>query len=177
MFGLDTLLAVYAAVFLAFYASDAVLVFTNSWGLISKPVELFILLLLPIVLRVHFPDWRRNNLTRTLSMWGDNNNVLVPFFCIVLLSFLASLLPGSGLAADGGRSLYILVYRFIMFAGALSAAILLFRFGWRYAIILTLCVALGSIFYEVVNPAFFSDSPARAAGFLSNPNQAAITIV
>ena len=174
---LDTGLAIYAAIFLAFYATDAVLALGHMVPALRHPVELFCLMAAPLLLRLHWPDYRRNGFAHTLALWRDHRYVLVPFLGLLVLNFATSLAPHANVAYGGGKAIYILVYRFAMFVGALSAALFLVRRGWRGAIVLMLVVLLGSVLYDVAYPGTFSSVVGRAGGFQENPNQAAIALV
>ncbi|MDF1586056.1 O-antigen ligase family protein [Marinimicrococcus flavescens] len=174
---LDLCLAVHTVVFLGLFVTDAVLSLRPYVPLFAKPVELFALMLLPIILRVHVPDFRHHRLAFSLAMWRDNAHVLVPFAILIVLAFMTGILPGADLGYGEGKALFILIYRFLMLAGGLTAAILLLRIGWRPVVLLLLLFLLGSVFYDIAWPGTLSQMASRAGGFQQNPNLAAIAIV
>ena len=94
--------------------------------------------------------------------------MLVPFLGLITLSFLTSLEPGANVADREGKALFILLYRFAIFITALSTAVLLQRLGWRWLVVGSLLVLLGSIFYDVAYPGTFSTAVGRAGGFQEN---------
>ena len=173
----DTVLRVHVAVFITLYSTDAVFALLAQVPILRSPVQLFCLMAVPILLRVHWPDYRRNALTRSLALWRDHRQVLVPFLGLITLSFLTSLEPGANVADREGKALFILLYRFAIFITALSTAVLLLRLGWRWLVVGSLLVLLGSIFYDVAYPGTFSTAVGRAGGFQENPNVAAIALV
>lgn len=175
---IDGLLKIHVTLFMLLYGSNAVLALRPLYpGLLQKPVELFFLMLLPIMLRVHVPDYKRNGFSRTFDLWRDHWVVLIPFLCMIAWTALTAVLSGANLAYGQGKALYIFVYRFAMLAGALSTAIFLVKVGWRGVLILVLLVLLGSIFYDVAYPGSFSSLISRAGGFQENPNLAGTATV
>ena len=173
----DTLLGVFVAVFLILYITDAVFALLQHVHAVRSPVLLFCIMASPVLIRVHWPDYRQNGLARSLALWRDHRQVIVPFLGLIALGFLTSLEPGANVADQGGRAVFILIYRFALFAAALSSAVLLFRFGWRRIVLVSLLVLLASVYYDVAYPGTFSTADGRAGGFQENPNVAAIALV
>lgn len=174
---LDLLLALHLVVFLGLYVTDAVLALRPYLPHLDRPVELFVLMLAPILLRVHAPDLRHCRLAYSLALWRDHRHVLIPFGLLIVVGFLGGILPGADLGYDKGKALFIRVYRFLMLAGGLSAAILLLRIGWRQVMTLVLLFLVGSVFYDIAWPGTLSQMASRAGGFQQNPNLAAIAIL
>jgi hypothetical protein len=109
---LDGLLGVHVAVFLALYTTDAVFALMDEVRFLRRPVELYCLMVAPILLRVHAPDYRRNGFASTLALWRDHRQVLIPFLGLIALSFLTALEPGANVADREGKAVFILLYRF-----------------------------------------------------------------
>ncbi len=181
----DGVLAVHTVLFLTLYVTDAVLALRDwPWMqnqpvdvLLSQPVELFVIMLAPIALRVHLPDYRRHRLARTFDLWRDNASALLPFLLLAVWNAMTAALPDANLDYEDGKAVYILGYRFLMLFGGLTTAVLLVRLGWRWVMILILLVLLSSTFVDLAFPGTFSSAIGRAGGFEENPNLAAIAIV
>jgi O-antigen ligase len=174
---LEGLTGLYVGTFLVLYITDAIFPALHYIPFVHSPVELFCILAAPVLVRVHWPDYRQNALTSSLALWRDHRQVIVAFLGLITLSFLTALEPGANVADRGGKAVYILLYRFGLFAVALSTAILLIRLGWRWPVVIALLVLLGSIFYDVAYPGTFSTADGRAGGFQENPNVAAIAVM
>lgn len=172
----DILLGVHVALFLALYLTDAVFALLANVHLMRSPVQLFCVMAVPILLRVHWPDYRRNGLARSLALWRDHSQVILPFLGLIALCFMTSLEAGANIADREGRAVFILLYRFALFITALSTAVLLLRLGWRWIVVVSLLVLLASVFYDVAYPGTFSTADGRAGGFQENPNVAAIAL-
>lgn len=171
----DTVLAVHCVVFLTLYATDAVLAL--KWGVMRQPVELYVAMAIPIILRVHWPDYRLHGCKHTLALLRDHRQVLLPFLGLIAVGVLTSLQESANMKYGGGKAMYIMAYRFVEFCGALSAGIFLLRIGWRRVVILMLMVLVGSVLYDTVYPGTYSSVVSRAGGFLENPNLASIGLV
>lgn len=174
---LEAVVGLYVGLFLVLYITDAVFPALQYVPVVHSPVGLFGIMAIPILVRVHWPDYRRNALTGSLALWRDNRQVIIAFLGLITLSFLTALEPGANVADRGGKAVYILLYRFALFFVALSTAVLLLRLGWRRPLVMALLVLLGSIFYDVAYPGTFSTADGRAGGFQENPNVAAIAVM
>ena len=95
---------------------------------------------------------------------------------LVLLSFATSFQPGAYLEGGSTKEVFILGYRLLMFAGAITTAVLLWSTRWRLILRLVLLVFIGSVFYDVAYPGTFAFPSSRAAGFVRNPNLSALTV-
>lgn len=174
---LETALGLYIGLFLVLYITDAVFPALQYLPMVHSPVELFGIMAAPILVRVHWPDYRHNALTGSLALWRDNRQAIIAFLGLITLSFLTALEPGANVADRGGKAVYILLYRFSLFFVALSTAVMMLRLGWRWPLMMALLVLLGSIFYDVAYPGTFSTADGRAGGFQENPNVAAIAVM
>ena len=56
------------AVFITLYSTDADFALLTQVHIVRGPVQLFCLMAVPILLRVHWPEYRRNALTRSLAL-------------------------------------------------------------------------------------------------------------
>ena len=56
----DTALSVHVALFIILYSTDAVFALLAQVPILRSPVQLFCLMAVPILLRVHWPDYRRS---------------------------------------------------------------------------------------------------------------------
>lgn len=172
---IDRLLIVHATLFLCLFATAAVYAFAEQVALFRKPIELFLVALVPIVLRVHAIDVVKHGSSSTIELLVRHRQVILPFLGIVMLAFATSLRPGAYLADGDSKVVFIFALRFAMFLGGLSVAILLWHAGWRPILRLVMLVFLGSVLYDVNYPGTFSVVASRAAGFVSNPNLSALT--
>ena len=173
---LDRLAVAHATVFLCVFATDAALGLERYVAFFQMPIQLFLAMLAPIALRVHLPDLLRHEGRCTIALYRDHRHVLLPFLGLVMLGFATSLLPGAYLEGGSTKEVFILGYRFLMFAGAIVTAVLLWSTRWRLVLRLVLLVYVGSVLWDLAYPGTFSGVGSRASGFARNPNQAALTI-
>ncbi|MGI9492334.1 MAG: O-antigen ligase family protein [Geminicoccaceae bacterium] len=174
----DWALMLWAVPFVCFYATDAIYFFLRSSVVFSKPIELCLISILPFVLRVHLPDYFRNGLKSTTRFVADHLHVILPYLVLVLAGLAGAVLPGVAMASDSAtKSIFILVYRFLVFAGAMSMALLLRQQGARWVLLSALAVLIYSIFWDLNDPTFESQVADRASGFPGNPNNSALVVV
>lgn len=171
----DRTLIFWAIPFVCIYATDAIYHLVPVSPLFSKPIELCLLAILPFILRVHLPDYFRNGLRSTARFAGDHLHVILPYLGLVLAGLAGAILPGVAMASDSAtKSVFILVYRFMVFLGAMSMALLLRQKGARWVLIATLSFLIYSIFWDLNDPEFKSQVADRASGFPGNPNASAL---
>lgn len=173
---IDRALVLHALFFLALYAANVVHAFAEDVPLFQMPVELFVVMLAPVLARVYIPDFQRNKLRGTIAYCRDQGPALLAFGGLIMLAFASSMRPGAYLAGGETKVVFILGYRFAMFLGGLSLAILLWPHSWRPILCLILLTVLGSVYYELAYPGTFAVGDGRAGGFLGNPNLSALTI-
>lgn len=173
----DRSLMIWAVPFVCVYATDAIYHMARAWSLFSKPIELCLIALLPFVLRVHLPDYFRNGLRSTTRFAGDHLHVIIPYMGLVLAGLAGAILPGVAMASESAtKSIFILVYRFVVLLGAMSMALLLRQQGARWVIVSALAFLIFSIFWDLNDPTFESQVADRASGFPGNPNNAALVV-
>ena len=170
------MLVVLAALFAALFVSEAVEAF-EEFPIFSRPVELCLLMLAPIVARVHLPDFTRNRLRSTIALTTANLHLFLPFLGLILLNFATAILPGTYLPDGDPKPVFILTYRLVIFASAMSLGIFLWPSCWRPILRLVLVVLLASVLWDMAYPATFSLASGRAAGFQRNPNETALALV
>ena len=167
----DWSLMLMAVPFVCVYATDAIYHLVPVSPLFSKPIELCLLAIAPFVLRVHMPDYFRNGLRSTVRFIGDHLHVILPYLGLVLVALGGSILPGVAMASDSAaKSIFILIYRFMVFLGAMSMALLLREKGARLVLLSALIVLIYSVFWDLNDPDFKSQVADRASGFPGNPN-------
>ena len=167
----DFSLMLWAVPFVGLYATDAIYHLARASPLFSKPIELCLLALFPFVLRVHLPDYFRNGLRSTSRFVVDNQHVILPYLGLVLIGLGGAVLPGVAMASDSAtKSVFILVYRFLVLLGAMSMALLLRQQGARWVLTATLALLIYSVFWDLNDPTFESQVADRASGFPGNPN-------
>jgi O-antigen ligase len=151
----------------------------GDYPLFARPVELCLLMLAPIVARVHLPDFIRNGLRSTIALVAAHLHLFLPFVGLILLNFATSILPGTYLPDGDYKPIYILIFRLAIFAGAVSLGIFLWPDRWRPILRLVLFLMIGSVLWDVAYPetATFSENSGRAAGFQANPNEGALVVV
>ncbi len=170
-------LMLWAVPFVCIYATDAIYHLIDVSPIFSKPIELCLIALLPFVLRVHLPDFFRNGMTSTMHFLRDHLHVIVPYFALVLIGLAGAVLPGVAMAGDSAtKSIFILVYRFLVLIGAMSMALLLRQEGARWILLSALAVLIYSIFWDLNDPTFESQVADRASGFPKNPNASALVV-
>lgn len=172
---IDRLMTVYVTVFLCLFVTGAVYALAEEVPLFRMPIQLFMAMLVPIVLRVHAIDCIKHGAQSTITLLVDHRHTLLPFLSIVALAILNSLRPGAYLEDGDSKVVLIFALRLAMFVGGLSTAVLLWNIGWRPVMRLVLLVFIGSVFYELAYPGSFSGVGSRAAGFQANPNLSALT--
>lgn len=173
---LHRLFVAYMIVFLCFFATDAVAGLEKYVAFFQMPIQLFLAMVAVIALRVHLPDLLWHGGRCTIALYGDHCHVLLPFLGLVMLGFITSLQPGTYLEGGSTKEVFIFGYRFLMFAGAITTAVLLWSTRWHLILRLLLLVFVGSVAYELAHPGTFSDVSSRVSGFVRNPNQGALTI-
>lgn len=171
----DKTLIFWAIPFVCIYATDAIYHLVPVSPLFSKPIELCLFAILPFILRVHLPDYFRNGLRSTARFVGDHLHVIIPYLGLVLAGLAGAILPGVAMASDSAtKSVFILVYRFLVFLGAMSMALFLRQKGARWVLVATLSFLIYSIFWDLNDPEFKSQVADRASGFPGNPNASAL---
>lgn len=147
----------------------------KSGSLPLAPTVMALVFLLSVLGCAMLTDFMSGKPTEGLGIiLRSNMAVIFPFGFLAFLSLVFALHP-TAFWGQGQKWIYLQTYDFfILLAAMLIPGLEFIRRYYRFFVIIGLLTILGSIWYEVENPATFSSVPSRAAGFPGNSNWGAL---
>lgn len=150
--------------------------YLHNEGLLPFPYPSFILLFslfIPVLLK----DLAKNNGQELLNIYQKTARVFVPFGIVALISLIWGLHPNS-VWDNNGKLIFFYPYHFalLVFCIGITTSQVMRKYH-RLIILISLIGTCISVGVDVVHPKTFSDLEARAAGFIGNANEGALTVL
>jgi O-antigen ligase len=150
--------------------------YLHEEGLLPIPFPSFFLLI-ALFTPVFLKSLSKNSGQDLLAIYQKTARVTVPFGVIALISLVWGLHPKADWV-NNGKMIYFNAYHFILllFCIGLTSSQTMQKY-YRPVILISLIGTCISVGVDVMHPKTFSDLEARAAGFIGNSNEGALTVL